>query len=141
MKQKTRLTSVILILLTTLLLLTACAGGDTAYVVTFETNGGTTINAVSVNAGESTELPVPKKDGYTFDGWFTDAAFAGQPIGKTYTPTGSATLYAKWSKQQVTPVEYVVTFETNGGGNVDEMTVESGNSIELPTPPPPPKVE
>lgn len=134
MKQKKWLALVISILLVTTLLLVACVEKDTAYVITFETNGGAAIDAVTVNAGESTELPVPLKEGYSFDGWFADKAFTGQPLDKIYTPKKNETLYAKWTKKEIQTVEYLVIFETNGGGNIDEMKVKEGDSIVLPTP-------
>ena len=66
------------------------------YTVTFETNGGTTVNALSLTEGEPLPMPsVPTKEGYTFDGWYADAAFAEAYVfGKM--PAKDITLYAKW---------------------------------------------
>ena len=43
------------------------------------------------------ELFEPKREGYRFEGWFEDAAFA-KPVGKVFRmPARSTVLYAKWS--------------------------------------------
>ncbi len=42
----------------------------------------------------------PTRNGYTFDGWYIDSAFAGTAIDGTYTPSspyGAITFYAKWN--------------------------------------------
>ena len=50
-------------------------------------------------ATETFELPTPVKEGYTFEGWFTDAAFTGEAITSIEKgSTGDITLYAKWSE-------------------------------------------
>jgi len=46
----------------------------------------------------ATVLPVPVKDGYTFDGWYLTADFSGDPV--TEIPVGTyhdVTVYAKWT--------------------------------------------
>ena len=42
------------------------------YQVTFDSRGGSTVNAVTVQAGETISEPTaPVRSGYTFDGWYT----------------------------------------------------------------------
>ena len=46
------------------------------YSLTFETNGGEPIESLSLKFRDNIgRLPVPVKEGYTFGGWFLDAAF------------------------------------------------------------------
>ena len=50
----------------------------------------------------SVTLPTPTRNGYTFDGWYSDSTLqtlAGN-AGATYTPTATTTLYAKWTAVQ-----------------------------------------
>lgn len=96
------------------------------YTVTFDaqTNGGSIVNAagdtvgidsVTVYSGEAITIPsVKARNGYSFDGWFTEAEDGtrislGQE-GDTYTPTISSTLYA-----QFTPYEYRVRYTNDNG--------------------------
>ena len=66
------------------------------YTVTFETNGGTAVLAVTLAEGEPLSAPAaPTKEGYTFDSWYADAAFTEAYVfGKM--PAKDITLYAKW---------------------------------------------
>lgn len=66
------------------------------YTVTFETNGGTDVQTLTINENETPTLPSnPTKEGYVFDGWFIDMALTNAyslaPI------TSNITIYAKWS--------------------------------------------
>lgn len=60
--------------------------------------------------GKLTEdLPVPKKTGYTFGGWYKVSTCTGEPVKKNDTVFDqNATIYAKW-----TPITYYVVFHDN----------------------------
>ncbi|MDR0721831.1 MAG: InlB B-repeat-containing protein, partial [Treponema sp.] len=46
----------------------------TTYTVTFNTNGGTAVDAVQVEEGKTLTKPgAPAKTGYTFSAWYRDA--------------------------------------------------------------------
>jgi uncharacterized repeat protein (TIGR02543 family)/LPXTG-motif cell wall-anchored protein len=75
------------------------------YTVTFDKAGGTlTENEQSVTYGKAYgELPVPVRPGYTFDGWFTQAAGGTQIKEDTlYKTAGVSTIYAHWTVHAVT---------------------------------------
>ncbi|OHE44660.1 MAG: hypothetical protein A3K26_05465 [Tenericutes bacterium RIFOXYA12_FULL_35_10] len=66
------------------------------YAVTYQTNGGTTIDPVE--AIYQMEIPVPQdptKEGYTFAGWYTDSSLTEQLTDQAM-PANAITLYAKW---------------------------------------------
>lgn len=68
-----------------------------AYTVTFETNGGTAIEAQLVPEGTFATKPAtaPTKEGNLFEGWYTEQTMTN--LFKFYTPiTKDITLYAKW---------------------------------------------
>ncbi len=70
--------------------------------VYFNNGGKVYIDPIMLKFGESTTLPsVPPADGYTFDGWYLDAALT-QPFSETTITMGAVdmTLYSKWLKQQ-----------------------------------------
>lgn len=68
----------------------------TTYTVKFETNGANTIGSQSITRnGTVTKPAAPKKDGYTFAGWYTDEALTTE-YDFSSKVTGGFTLYAKW---------------------------------------------
>ena len=70
---------------------------DAEYTVRFETdNANESLQARTVRSGESIRLSVLTKWDYTFDGWYESSDFNGTKYTDTYTPTGDATLYAKF---------------------------------------------
>ena len=65
--------------------------------VTFNTDGGTAVEDQKVANGKTaTEPTAPTKDGYIFDGWYTDAAL-NQKYDFSKAVTNDMTLYAKWT--------------------------------------------
>ncbi len=87
------------------------------YTVTYDYNSATVQNGPAssgfTSGGTPITLPSPTKNGYSFDGWFTDSGLttllgAG---GFTYSPTASGTLYAGFT---ALPNQTVV-FDANGG--------------------------
>lgn len=66
------------------------------FTVSFETNGGNTIEPVIVLDGGMIMLPpLPTKEGFIFDGWFTDTDLEVAFVPSTPV-TADMTLYAKW---------------------------------------------
>lgn len=66
--------------------------------VTFETNGGNAIENAFVRKGDSlVRTATPVRTGYTFGGWYTDAALT-QPLNASeFAIREDITLYAKWT--------------------------------------------
>lgn len=91
------------------------------FTVTFVLNDGSeaTDFTVEVEEGKSLERPeAPVREGYSFDDWYTDEEFS--QVYDFATPvTESFTLYAKWNI-----LSFKVTFETDGGSEIEEQTVE-----------------
>lgn len=65
-----------------------------SYTLTFNSNGGTSIGAITTTYDSTVAIPIPKKDGKTFKGWYYDEKFE-RPFGGKMPPVNS-TLYAKW---------------------------------------------
>lgn len=69
---------------------------ERAYTLSFETNGGNTINAQTSCEGDIFYKPSnPKREGYRFVGWYTDEALTQAYDFKT-PASANLTLYAKW---------------------------------------------
>lgn len=62
--------------------------------VEFESNGGTKLNGKKVNS--LSELPTPKRDGYVFDGWYSDKGLTKKLTNDDLLD--DLTVYAKWTK-------------------------------------------
>ena len=77
-------------------------GGTTTYTVTFDVDGDTNVVAPIKKTRNSTlkvnELKVPHKDGYSFDGWYTDEART-EKVTKDITVTKNMTLYGTWNRK------------------------------------------
>lgn len=72
------------------------------YTISFESNGGTAVEAIKTTTGAITLPKAPIKTGYDFAGWFTDKALTKAFDGKNVT--ASAIVYAKWEEKTTPPV-------------------------------------
>ena len=91
---------------------TGAVATDT-YTVTFDAQGGSTVASQDVaKNGKVTKPTDPTRTGYTFGGWYKEAACTTAWNFDTDTVTGNITLYAKW-----TPVKknYTITLNPAGG--------------------------
>ncbi len=98
------------------------------------------------DASFTLDATVPLRDGYVFDGWFTDAGFGGTRYmpGDVYTITGTTdvTFHANWVSARVlaaTPAavgaRYTVRFDDNDGDDttqVPSQTVGAGYTAAPP---------
>lgn len=86
------------------------------YTITFESNGGSSIDAIIQNYGTAVTAPTaPTKTGYTFNGW--------SPAVPATMPTENVTLTAQW-----TPSTYNITYnldEGTNGANPATYTIET----------------
>lgn len=69
------------------------------YTVTFKSNGGTPIGNMTTDVIQS--APNIEKDGYAFEGWYTDKELTKKAIFPIYLKSNT-TLYAKWLQKKYT---------------------------------------
>ena len=105
------------------------------YDITFHEEGGSTVSdqAVVFDSTTNNEVAVPTREGYTFNGWFTQQS-GGTKVynadgtcakntaywdanGKWIKPDGE-TLYAQWTANT-----YTLTYDTKGGSPLEDQTV------------------
>ncbi|WP_167954623.1 InlB B-repeat-containing protein [Anaerosporobacter faecicola] len=103
---------------------------EEVYYVNYFANGGmlnTTYNYTTVEKGSScSELIVPTREGFTFDGWYTKS-IDGYKIS---TVTEQIDLYAHW-----TPKKYSIYFDAQGGSSCSSITTTYGDKYGvLPVP-------
>jgi uncharacterized repeat protein (TIGR02543 family) len=98
-------------------------------VITFNSEGGSTVSPIDGLNGASLTLPAaPAYPGYTFDGWFASTK-GGPALASPYLLSASATLYAQWTANP----DAKIGFNSDGGSAVASQTVRIGTSIALPT--------
>ena len=97
------------------------------FTVTFNANGhGTAPASQTVLSGaKATEPTAPTATGYTFGGWYKEAACTNAWNFSTDVVTANTTLYAKW-----TAITYTITWKDDDGSTIDQTTVAYG---EVPT--------
>lgn len=101
------------------------------YTVTFETNGGTAVEAQTIESGKAPSNYTTTKEGAIFAGWYTDAEFKTAYTGGAIT--ANTTLYAKWA-DIATAKTFKYTFNYNyaGAPAAIEKEVVEGSFVEVP---------
>lgn len=93
------------------------------YTITFDTDGGSEVLPIIQDYGSTVIAPIsPTKVGFTFNGW-------DNPIPSTM-PSSDKLIKALWKINK-----YTITFDTNGGSNVDSITQDYGSTIVKPLDP------
>lgn len=110
--------------------------------VTFDPNGGTVtpVSAVTGEDGTLSSLPVPTRDGYIFNGWYS-APSGGNKITTSTVFATNTTVYAQWSKDtsgssssgsgnSTTNIYTISTSATeNGSVSVSPKTARAGTTV------------
>ena len=84
------------------------------YKINYNLDGGVnTLNPTTYTvATDSINLTTPTKNGYTFEGWYTDSLCTNKIDTIVKGTIGEVNLYAQWSL-----AKYTITYELNGGRN------------------------
>ena len=101
--------------------------------IAFESEFGTTPEAMTVNKGQVVELPDLGTDGdYEFEGWILKGSEGAEPFIGEYTAEENVTFSAVWKTPSTPPIEMVsVTFDMNGHGDNVTNPTEKGKPITL----------
>lgn len=119
------------LLLTCILFVSACSCSREKFEVTFDSNGGPSIDSVNVLKGDSVNKPTdPVREGYVFGGWFIKLDDTNS-YDFSKGVTSNLTLIAKWIK--ISNI-ITVTFDSNGGSSVSATSFNEGEEVSLPTP-------
>lgn len=93
-----------------------------APVIDFYSDGDKSCPSVIAEAGTNIVLPLPVKENYAFKGWYDQN---GTLCDYTVMPENSVRLTAKWYP--------MIIFDERGGKDVNDLCVEQGSAITLPT--------
>ncbi|MDR3188751.1 MAG: leucine-rich repeat protein, partial [Prevotellaceae bacterium] len=113
-------------------------GGKPTCTITFNSDGGSAVDPRTVESGKPFLRPAnPTKKGYTFAGWYKEAAHVSAWDFGADKVAQSMTLYAKWNENPDVQ-RYTLIFAGNGGSvHTDSASkvVISGSAVgKLPTP-------
>lgn len=111
---------------------------DKEYVVSFNSNDPdttdqirpTVYNDIVVKSGKTVDLAdyQPTYAGWAFDGWYTDAEFTDEFTSESKVKA-DVKLYAKW----IDTLD--ITFNSNGGTNVDPQSILPASTVTRPANP------
>jgi uncharacterized repeat protein (TIGR02543 family) len=97
------------------------------YEISFDTQGGQTLETIEANALSLIELPAPQKEGFNFIGWVEEDSDMILPASLRVTKNFH--LIAIWEAKV-----YTITYETNGGLSIEDDLIAFESNIELKTP-------
>lgn len=93
------LDAVIVICILVIVVVVAVELLNPGFTVSFDSRGGTDVPSQTQQGGELLSLPTPPtREGYSFVGWFKDAACDNAWQVETDTIQDNMTLYAGWQK-------------------------------------------
>ena len=130
-KKKWIIALLLVILLLLFIILYLLFWKEKAFIITFDTNGGTSISSIEVKDNEIVKLPEnPSKEGYKFVAWTNED---GKVITEGTKVTKDITLKAEWVSNDAKVV--TTTFDTDGGNEINIILIEKGKHILLPIEP------
>ncbi len=100
------------------------------YVISFDSNGGGEIENQIVNENNNVKEPFnPKRDDFVFMGWYLNGKLYdfSKPVNSNFK------LIAKWEKLEID--EVIITFNSDGGTNIQNQIVKKGEKVSKPTDP------
>ena len=96
------------------------------HTLTFNTNGGSEVAPISAYSGVAITAPESVKEGFFFDGWYTDAELTNA-FDAANGLSADVTVYAKWV------AGVTVTYANTANTVVDAMFVKPNTAITAPT--------
>lgn len=101
------------------------------YIISFDTDGGTSVESIEAKEKEKIKLPTDtKKEGYIFNGWKNEN---GEIVSNNYVVTKDTALKAAWISEKVETIK--VSFDTDGGSKIDDILLEKGAELKMPKDP------
>ncbi len=128
MKKSQIITIVVVIVLVIAAILVAMGLGKKTYKVSFDSNGGSTVEMQKVKDGKTAEKPKnPTKNGYTFAGWYLD----DKEYDFSSKVTKDITLKAHWNSGD----NVTVTFDAKNDTSTSKVVVEKTGKVSKPSDP------
>lgn len=97
------------------------------YSIVFNSNGGEEVETIFYTmSSETIYLPEITRDGYEFLGWYKHK--------KKYTEVQYGSSENMLFEAQWKPYVYTITFDTDGGSEIEPITQDCGTKLEVETP-------
>ena len=90
--------------------------------ISFNSNGGSEITALTIKKNRKTALPIPTKENNIFLGWYLNDTI----VDDNHRYSKDTILNAKWKDY------YTITFNSNGGSSIDNINIKCGEELTLP---------
>lgn len=102
------------------------------YTLSFETKGGSVFASVTKKAGTVIDLSayVPIKDGFSFDGWYSDPALTVRVTSVTLER--NVLVYAKWLPAVPADDIITITFDPRNGDPAFTEDIRKGTNAHTP---------
>ena len=109
------------------MLFVSCKDEELAsFTITFDSDGGSAVDPITVFDGGSAEAPKPPvKENYEFLGWY----YSGQPYTFGSSVQRDITLTAKWKAK-----EYTISFNPENGESTFSLIAVYGEEFTVPVP-------
>ena len=101
------------------------------YTLAFDSLGGDKIENIIVKENTVLEAPIPERDGYEFVGWY----YHNKEFDFSNPITSDMVLVAKYKKQEEVKTSVVITFNSNGGSEIESETISVGDLVKMPKEP------
>lgn len=103
---------------------------QTSFTVSYNTGAGSAVADTALGTNQTLTKPAdPKREGYTFGGWYTDSLFRNE-YDFSQKVEEDLTLYAKWVQHEAT-----VSFHLYDNVTAPSKNVEIGQKLTLPLAP------
>ena len=104
---------------------------EVTYTLAFDSLGGDKIENIVVKENTVLDAPIPERDGYEFVGWY----YHNKEFDFSNPITDDMVLVAKYKKQEEVKTSVVVTFNSNGGSEIESETILVGDLVKMPKEP------
>ena len=101
--------------------------GSKRYTISFNTDGGNSLESITAKEKETITLPIAVKEGYIFNGWIDETE---KIIPSIYVVTKDVTLKATWISETADTI--TIKFDTNGGSKIEDIIIVKGETLKLP---------
>ena len=104
---------------------------EVMYTLAFDSLGGDKLENIIVKENTVLEAPIPERDGYEFVGWY----YHNKEFDFSNPITSDMVLVAKYKKQEEVKTSVVITFNSNGGSEIESETISVGDLVKMPKEP------